>query len=164
MQVKIEKVDLANFRFRGGLKSAFLGSSEFVWSVHRPSSEKPGVWREVDKTSAFKDGGLPLFMAAVVQPWTNMRMKVDVGVVSSSDLAKEGDTSHARFPMVGVYSGYVSFAHSDTVKGTGLPTMSYLIDSREAEERMEELGLPSSLALKKAVFKLFSGGALVNRK
>ena len=103
-------------------------------------------------------------MAAVVQPWTNMRMKVDVGVVSSSDLAKEGDTSHARFPMVGVYSGYVSFAHSDTVKGTGLPTMPYLIDSREAEERMEELGLPSSLALKKAVFKLFSGGALVNRK
>ena len=101
-QVKIEKVDLANFRFRGGLRSAFLGASEFDWSIHRPSSEKPGVWREVEKSGALKDGGFPLFMAAVVQPWTNMRMKIDVGVISSQDLAKEGDPSHPRFPMVGV--------------------------------------------------------------
>ena len=83
--MKIDKVDLATFRFRGGLRSAFLGSSEFAWSVHRPSSEKPGVWREVDKATALKDGGLPLFMAAVVQPWTNLRLKLDVGVISSSD-------------------------------------------------------------------------------
>ena len=65
MQVKIDKVDLANFRFRGGLRSAFLGSSEFDWSIHRPSSEKPGVWREVEKASALKDGGLPLFLSLI---------------------------------------------------------------------------------------------------
>ena len=163
--MKIEKVDLANFRFRGGLRSAFLGSSEFDWTIQRPSSEKPGVWREVDKATALKDGGLPLFMAAVVQPWTNMRLKLDVGVVSSLDLAKEGEPSHPRFPMVGVYSGFVTFAHSDAVKGTGLPTMPYLIDSRQVEEEgMEELSLPTSMELKEEVFKLFSGGAAPHTK
>ena len=165
MQVKIEKVDLANFRFRGGLRSAFLGSSEFDWSIHRPSSEKPGVWREVEKASALKDGGLPLFMAAVVQPWTNMRLKLDVGVVSSSDLAKEGEPSHPRFPMVGVYSGYISYAHSEAVKGTGLPTMPYLIDGREVgDEGLEEVCLPTSMELKEEVFKLFSGGVAPHTK
>ena len=156
--MKIDKVDLATFRFRGGLRSAFLGSSEFAWSVHRPSSEKPGVWREVDKATALKDGGLPLFMAAVVQPWTNLRLKLDVGVISSSDLAKEGEPSHPRFPMVGVYTGFVSFAHRDAAKGTGLPTMPYLIDNREVEaEEMAEISLPASMDLKEAVYKLFSG-------
>ena len=165
MQVKIDKVDLANFRFRGGLRRAFLGSSEFDWSIHRPSSEKPGVWREVEKASALKDGGLPLFMAAVVQPWTNMRLKLDVGVVSSSDLAKEGEPSHPRFPMVGVYSGYISYAHSEAVKGTGLPTMPYLIDGREVgDEGLEELCLPTSMELKEEVFKLFSGGVAPHTK
>ena len=165
MQVKIDKVDLANFRFRGELRSAFLGSSEFDWSIHRPSSEKPGVWREVEKASALKDGGLPLFMAAVVQPWTNMRLKLDVGVVSSSDLAKEGEPSHPRFPMVGVYSGYISYAHSEAVKGTGLPTMPYLIDGREVgDEGLEELCLPTSMELKEEVFKLFSGGVAPHTK
>ena len=72
-QIQLDKVDLSIFRFRGGLRSAFLGSSEFSWSIWRPSSEKPGVWREVDKAGAFNDGGKPLFMAAVVQPWTNLR-------------------------------------------------------------------------------------------
>ena len=156
--MKIEKVDLATFRFRGGLRSAFLGSSEFAWSVHRPSSEKPGVWKEVDKAIVLKDGGLPLFMAAVVHPWTGLRMKLDVGVISSSDLAKEGEPSHPRFPMVGVYAGYVSFAHRDAAKGTGLPTMPYLIDNREVEaEAMSEVSLPTSMDLKEAVYKLFSG-------
>ena len=156
--MKIEKVDLATFRFRGGLRAAFLGSSEFSWSVHRPSSEKPGVWREVDKATVLKDGGLPLFMGAVIQPWTNLRMKLDVGVISSSDLAKEGDPSHPRFPMVVVYTGFVSFAHRDAAKGTGLPTMPYLIDNREvAEEEMEELPLPTSIELKEAVFNMFTG-------
>lgn len=75
-QVQLEKVDLSIFRFRGGLRSAFLGSSEFSWSIWRPSSEKPGVWREVDKAAALKDGGKPLFMAAVVQPWTNLRFLI----------------------------------------------------------------------------------------
>ena len=46
-QVQLEKVDLATFRFRGGLRSAFLGPSEFDRSIVRPSTEKPGVWREV---------------------------------------------------------------------------------------------------------------------
>lgn len=163
--MKIEKVDLANFRFRNGLRSAFLGSSEFEWSVHRPSTEKPGVWREVDKATVLKDGGFPLFMAAVAQPWTGLRLKVEVGVISSLDLAKEGEPSHPRFPMVAVYSGFASFAHSDSVKGTGLPTMPYLIDTREVEgEGMAELCLPSSKELKEAVFKLFSEGSAPHTK
>ena len=72
---ELDKVDLSIFRFRGGLRSAFLGSSEFPWSIWRPSTEKPGVWREVEKATALKDGARPLFMAAVVQPWTNLRFQ-----------------------------------------------------------------------------------------
>ena len=163
--MKIEKTDLANFRFRGGLRSAFLGSAEFEWTVHRPSTEKAGVWREVDKATVLKDGGFPLFMAAVAQPWTSLRLKVEVGVISSLDLAKEGEPSHPRFPMVAVYSGFTSFAHSENVRGTALPTMPYIIDSREVDsERMAELPLPSSMELKEAVFKLFSGGSAPHTK
>ena len=107
-QVKVEKVDLSYFRFRGGLRSAFLGSSEFTWSVVRPSKSQPGVWKEVDKAEAFKDGGNPIFMAAVVQPWSGARLKVDVGIVSSTDLNREGDTTHPRFPVVGIYTCFAS--------------------------------------------------------
>jgi hypothetical protein len=163
--VKIERTDLAHFRFRDGLRSAFLGPSEFEWSVHRPSTEKSGVWREIEKTTVLKDGGFPLFMAAVAQPWTGLRLKLEVGVVSSQDLSKEGEPSHPRFPMVGVYSGFASFAHSDAAKGTGLPTMPYLIDGREVTgEEMAELCLPSSMDLKEALFKLFSGGSAPHTK
>ena len=155
-QVKVEKVDLSYFRFRGGLRSSFLGSSEFTWSVVRPSKSQPGVWKEVDKAEAFKDGGNPIFMAAVVQPWSGVRLKVDVGIVSSTDLNREGDTTHPRFPVVGIYTCFASFGNAEVVKGTGLPTMPYIIDSREVEEEeLADLALPSSWELKQAVYNLF---------
>ena len=155
-QVKVEKVDLSHFRFRGGLRSAFLGSSEFVWSVWRPSKSEAGVWKEVDKATALKDGGKPVFMAAAVMPWTGERLKVDVGIVSSNDLSKEGDPSHPRFPMMGFYSCYASYANPEVVKGTGLVTMPYIIDAREVEaEELAELQLPSSWDLKEGVYNLF---------
>ena len=130
-QVKIEKVDLSLFRFRGGLRSAFLGSADFGWSVWRPSTKDAGTWKEVEKASVLKDGGMPVSMAAVVMPWSGARMKVDVGIVASNDLVKEGEVAHQRFPMMGIYNCYASFTNADTVKGTGLPTMPYIIDARE---------------------------------
>ena len=43
--------------------------------------------------------------------------------------------------------------------------MPYLIDAREvAEEEMAELCLPSSMDLKEALFKLFSGGSAPHTK
>ena len=155
-QVKVDKVDLSHFRFRGNLRSAFLGASEFVWGVWRPSKSQPGVWKEVDKADALKDGGNPIFMAAVVQPWSGARLKVDIGIVSSSDLSKEGEPAHPRFPTVGIYSCYASFGNAEVVKGTGLPTMPYIIDAREVEdEELADLELPTSWDLKQAVFNLF---------
>ena len=133
-QVKVEKIDLSHFRFRGGLRSAFLGSSEFTWSVVRPSKSQPGVWKEVDKADVLKEGGNPIFMAAVVQPWSGARLKVDIGIVSSSDLSKDGEPAHPRFPMVGIYNCFASFGNGEVVKGTGLPTMPYIIDARDARD------------------------------
>ena len=81
------------------------------------------------------------------------------------DLAKEGEPSHARFPMVGTYQGFVTLAHSETVKGTGIPTMPYIIDSRDVEdEGLSELELPSSRQLKEAIYNLFSGRAAPHLK
>ena len=155
-QVKVEKIDLSHFRFRGGLRSAFLGSSEFTWSVVRPSKSQPGVWKEVDKADVLKEGGNPIFMAAVVQPWSGARLKVDIGIVSSSDLSKDGEPAHPRFPMVGIYNCFASFGNGEVVKGTGLPTMPYIIDARDVEEEeAANLELPSSWDLKQAVFNLF---------
>ena len=155
-QVKIEKVDLSHFRFRGSLRSAFLGHVEFVWSVWRPSTKEPGTWKEVEKASALKEGAKPVHMAATVMPWSGGKLKVDVGIVASNDLSKEGDPAHPRFPMMGIYSGYATFANSDTVKGTGLPTMPYIIDAREVEEEeLASLELPSSWDLKMGVYSLF---------
>ena len=155
-QVKVEKVDLSHFRFRGSLKSAFLGSSEFTWSVWRPSKSVEGQMREVEKPQVMKDGGKPIFMAAAVMPWSGARLKVDIGIVSSTDLSKEGEPSHPRFPMVGIYSSYASFANSAVVKGTGMVTMPYIIDSREVEdEEVADLDLPSSWNLKEGTYNLF---------
>ena len=155
-QVKIEKVDLSHFRFRGSLRSAFLGSGEFNWTVMRPSKNQPGAWREVDKASVIKDGGKNLFMAAAVRPWTGARLKVSVGIVASQDISKEGEASHNRFPVVGIYDCYASFSNSQVVKGTGLPTMPYIIDARDVqEEEIADLDLPSSWDLKMAIYNLF---------
>lgn len=89
---------------------------------------------------------------------TAFRLKLDVGVVASLDLAKEGEPGHARFPIVGTYQGFVSLAHSEAVKGTGLPTMPYIIDSRDVEEEgLPDLALPSSMQLKEAVYNIFYG-------
>ena len=86
-----------------------------------------------------------------------VRLKLDVGVVASTDLAKEGETANPRFPMVGTYNWFVAFAHSAAVKNTGLPTMPYIVDSRDVEgDAMAELQLPSSWDLKKVVYKLFT--------
>ena len=155
-QVKVEKVNLSHFRFRGSLRSAFLGSSEFVWGVWRPSKSQPGVMKEVDKAEALRDGGNPIFMAAVVQPWFGARLKVEIGIVSSSDLSKDGEPAHSRFPVVGIYSCFASFGNGEVVKGTGLPTMPYIIDAREVEDdEVADLELPSSWELKQAVYNLF---------
>ena len=44
------------------------------------------------------------------------------------------------------------------LKGTGLPTIPYIINSREVEEEgLLELELPSSWQLKEAIYNLFSG-------
>ena len=77
--------------------------------MHRPSTSKPGEWREVDKAEVLKDEGAPVHLAAQVHPWTNLRLKLEVGVISTSDLTKEGEANSPRFPMVGVFSGFLVF-------------------------------------------------------
>ena len=60
-----------------------LGSSEFTWSLR------------VSQVS-LKDGGNPIFMGA--------RLKVGIGIISSTDLSREGEAAHPRFPVVGIFT------------------------------------------------------------
>ena len=48
-QIRIGKIELQKFCFRGSLVSDWLGPQDFSYSVQRPSASQSGVWRQVDQ-------------------------------------------------------------------------------------------------------------------
>ena len=153
-QVRIGKIDLSAFRFRGSLCSAHLEPTEFEWKVQRPATSEVGVWRDLDQHAVMLEGGHPLYAKAVCQPWTNQRLKIDIGIFACRDIGKIAEAGHNRFPMLGFVTYYVHYAPTCMEDNYGLPSMPYIIDGREAAEE-EELSLPSSAEIKTAYCNLF---------
>ena len=63
-QIRVGKIDLQRFRFRGSLVSDWMNPQEFPHSVQRPSTAQPGVWREVEQSKVETDGGHELWLRA----------------------------------------------------------------------------------------------------
>ena len=75
-QVRVGKIYLQKFYFRGSLVSKRLEPSMFNHSVQRPSSTEQGTWREVELQRGEEEVGMKLWLRAVIQPWTNLKVKV----------------------------------------------------------------------------------------
>ena len=139
-QVKIGKIELQKFCFRGVLVSDWLGPQDFSFSVQRPSASQSGVWRQVDQAKVEADGGQPLWLRAVLQPWTSLKLRMTIGVLAVKDATK----------MQANISVLPSPPENAEVC---LPFIPYLIDDRE-EEGEEEV-LPSWTSIVRAVNGMF---------
>ena len=84
-QIRVGKIELQKFRFRGSMVSDWLGPEDFPYSVQRPATSQAGVWREVEQARVEAEGGQELWIRAVVQPWTGLKLKLTVWVVAAKD-------------------------------------------------------------------------------
>ena len=166
--VKIDKIDLSSLVFHGSLVSAHLGPSDFTWTVERPSASDPSVWRQVPRDTVLKDGGFPLHLRAVCQPWSGAdpRLKIDLGLISCTDASEISGHDHARFPMVGFLSTYAVFMPTPEWAGEcGLPSVPFLIDPRlGSDEDTDDVILPTSMQVKKSYTDLFTNCSAPHNK
>ena len=59
-------------------------------------------------------------------------MQLDLGVVSCTNLVMN-DPDKSKVPMVSIYAGNVTLAHSRALEDSDIPTLPYLIIKRDAE-------------------------------
>ena len=129
-QIKIGRIDLSTFIFRGSLNSAHLGPNEFNWTVERPATTVSGAWCEVPREVLQREGGSLLHARAVCQPWTGAvpRLRINLGLFVCDDIKKIPDADHDRFPFVHIGAIYAAFMPIVDGLDCGLPSMPYLID------------------------------------
>ena len=99
-QVRVGKVDLQKFCFRGTLVSEWMSPQEFPHCVQRPATTQSRVWREVEQHKVEAEGGQELWLRAVVQPWSGLKLRVTVGLHPAKDVTKLQDADHSRFPFI----------------------------------------------------------------
>ena len=155
-QIRVGKIDLNKFIFRGSLVSAWLGPSDYEYTVQRPSTASKGVWREVDIVRVVEDGGLPLWLRAVAQPWPGLKVKVTLGLFAAKDMARVQDSSHPRFPFVNLVTITIPINPGlpDNFE-IRLPFTPYLIDDRTEEVEEDDVILPDWVAIVSACNGMF---------
>ena len=131
-QVFISKLDLAKFRFRGNMISDWLSPTEFDWKVQSPSTQEPGIFRDVDKIKMVEDGGQPIWLRAHVQPWTGNKVKLTLGCYSCKDIKRIQDSEHHRFPILSLGTLMVPLATAPNPNlKLALPLLPYILDDRD---------------------------------
>ena len=133
-KIRMGKVDLQKFRFRGTMVSDWLGPQDFPHSVQRPATTQPGVWREVEQARVEADGGQELWLRAVVQPWTGLKVKLTVGVYAAKDVPRIQDSSHPRFPLINLVNLNIPLMPDSPENATiCLPFVPYLLADADGE-------------------------------
>ena len=130
--IKIESVDLQKFCFRGTMVSQWMSPQEFSYRVMRPSASTPGAWREVEQAKVEADGGASLWMRAVVQPWTGLKLKVTLGLMTSNDISNIPESTNPRFPFINILSTHVPILPTPPPEvSVSLPFVPYLLCDEE---------------------------------
>ena len=159
VQVKFERIDLSRFKFKNllkleNLRSDFLSPEENEWTIYRPSRGTPRILKEkVEKEDIL--GLPPINMAAVVRPWAGPVMQLDLGVVSCTNLVMN-DPDKSQVPMVSIYAGFVTLAHSRALEDSDIPTLPYLINKIDAEGEEMTMKLPTNEQLHEAVEEMLT--------
>ena len=82
-----------------------------------------------------------MWLRAVAQPWTGLKVKVTLGLFSAKDVTKVQDSGHPRFPFINLLSVIIPILpYSPEGFSIRLPFTPYLVDDRDEEE--EDLVLP----------------------
>ena len=132
--IKIDSVDLQKLRFRGTMVSQWMSSQEFDYRVMRPSTSVPGAWREVEQAKVEEDGGASLWLRSVVQPWTGLKLKMTLGIMTAKDISKIPESMNPRFPFINILSTHVPVLPAPPSEcSVCLPFVPYLISDEEDE-------------------------------
>ena len=109
------------------------------------------------------DGGESLWLRAILQPWTGLRLRLTVGVYAAKDVTRIQDSNHPRFPFINLMVQSIPMMPSppESLK-VCLPFIPYLIDDTEEEE--EEAVLPGWNQLVRAVIGMFRGNSAPHSK
>ena len=153
-QVKVGKIELVKFKFRGSLVSDWLGPNEFPHVVQRPATSQVGAWRDLEQSKVEADGGEELWLRAILQPWTGQKLKLTIGILATKDATKIQDSSHHRYPFISLTTSSIPvFPFPPENTKVCLPFIPYLVDERDVEE--DELTLPKWGTMVKAACQLF---------
>ena len=162
-QIKIGKVELQKFRFRGSLVSDWMGPQEFPHSVQRPSTTQPGTWRDIEPSRVEADGGNALWLRAILQPWTSLKLRLTIGVFAAKDVTRVQDSNHPRFPFVNLQVTSISLLPFPPENhSVCLPFIPYLIEDNEDDQ--DEAGVPGWNSVVRAVVGLFRGNSAPHSK
>ena len=82
-------------------------------------------------------------------------MQLDLGVVSCTNLVMN-DPDKSQVPMVSIYAGFVTLAHSRALEDSDIPTLPYLINKRDAEGEEMTMKLPTNEQLHEAVEEMLT--------
>ena len=117
----------------------------------------------MEKAKVEQDGGLPLWMRAIVQPWTGSRLKVTLGLFPCKDIRKVQDSSHPRFPFIGYNVFFTPFlpGQPEGYKIT-LPFIPYILT--QAKEGEEEVEMPEWINLVTACNGMFRATTAPHQK
>ena len=162
-QVKIGKIELVKFRFRGSLVSDWLGPQEFPHVVQRPATSQVGAWRDLEQSKVEEDGGQELWLRAIIQPWTGQKLKLTIGILATKDATKVQDSGHHRYPFISLTTASIPvypFPPENTK--VCLPFIPYLVDDRDGEE--DDLTLPKWGQMVQAASSLFKNNSAPHSK
>ena len=151
-QIKIERINLQRLRFRGTMVSDWLGPQDFTYVVQRPSISNPGTWKDVDQSRVEAEGGSLLWLRAIAQPWTGLKLKMTIGLMSTRDMARVPDADHPRFPFINILSTHLPILPSPPEEERiCLPFIPYLICGQEEDDD----SVPNWTTIVKAVNGMF---------
>ena len=151
--IKIKNIDLSSLTFRGGLASSYVPG--FDWSLRVPSTRTPGKMVVVDnKDVARYNCSSKLWLRAVMQPWKDGKVKILLGLAPCDDIKTIPNYQDPRCPLVEIATFTAPLMPWHTL-GLGLPSVPYLLDSRE--EGGEDF--PSSQAVTSAYRGLFKSSS-----
>ena len=160
--VRIGKVELKKFCFRGSLVSNWLGPQDFPHTIQRPSSTQTGLWRDIEPQRVEADGGQPLWMRAVLQPWSGLKLRMTLGVFAVKDVNRVQESSHHRFPFISLLSVNIPILPiPPNEEEVCLPFVPYVIDGREDDENN---CVPTWAKMVKAVNGMFRGTSAPHSK
>ena len=140
-----------------------MGPEDFPNVVKHPSTTQTGTWIDIEPARVVADGGDSLWLRAILQPWTGLKLRLTVGVFATKDMTRIQDSNHPRFSFISLTVSSIPFMPQppENLK-ICLPFLPYLIDG--GDEDLEEMMVPGWNLMVRSVIGLFHGNSAPHSK